>query len=157
MADFLHEVSDGQPKSHFVRLKQKLEELAELRGWSVRKVAQESGLSQQTLHGAIEGADISVSRAIAVSRVMDVPVDWLFDDAKDWQHLPRNPFWVPPGLSLGSRNQIRKDFADDLNRYVQRQHGIEAEPPSPKSARPKNTDRPAAASGTSRKRRAAGS
>jgi len=99
-----------------VRLRQKLEGLAELRGWSIRKVAQTAKVNQQTLLGAMNGHNLGVSYAIAVAGALDVPVEWLFDDKQGWEDLVHKPYWLEPGIkpgqALGARRRFEKTLAE---------------------------------------------
>lgn len=97
-----------------VNLDQKLNELAELRDWSIRKIASKAGVPQQTLANAKGGTALRVDAAIKVARVMDVPVEWLFDDTKNWADLDRRPFWLPPDVDPRMEIDARRGFVKAL-------------------------------------------
>ena len=136
-----------------VKLAAKIKELAELRDWSLRKIAENSGVPPSTLHNALSrrGAALNVQDAIKISRMMDVPVEWLFDDAKEWDDLQRRPFWLPPGITPGQAIRARRKFEESLAKgppdgteTAGRKHSARQETQS-------STARPGEASGRRRK------
>lgn len=130
------------PKMREVKLAQKLLELAELRDWSVRKVADNAGVASSTLYNAMNRpkAVLNVQDAIAISKVMDVPVDWLFDDEKGWTELkPHRPFWLPPGIDPAGTIAGLKHLRAGLGQVEKDAHGISSGQPSRKEGRRADT------------------
>lgn len=85
-----------------VDVKEKITTLAEVRDWPRTKIAKNADIPQSTLESAFRGQELGITKAINIARVMDVPVEWLFDDKLSWSDLPRAPFWWPPNLPLPS-------------------------------------------------------
>lgn len=129
-----------------MKLRQKLKELADLRGWSIRQVAERAKIAQQTLDSAMAGHDLRVSAAIRVAKVMGVSVEWLFDDSKGLDDIDRHPFWLEPGTALSEKIAAFKGLNADLDRIVAEKHGVEP------AMRPKQLPRQ---SGTGHKRKGA--
>lgn len=126
-------------------MREKLKELAELRDWSIRQIAIQARIPQQTLAGAMNKHALRVEAAIAIARVMDVDVEWLFDDKKGWKDLPRRPFWLPPGINPGEKISAMKALASGLDQTVRRSHGIESGPQPVKRGPRSRTESKAAA------------
>ena len=131
-------------------LRQKVLALCDFRKWSIRALADEAGVSPNTLANAMNGHVLGVHAAIAVAAAMDVPVDWLFDDSKAGKDLRVRPFWAPPGINLGEALDAKAGLKEGLEAMVRRRHGSGASPRTRKQARQSHTDQPAAAQ---RKRR----
>lgn len=108
-----------------VRLEEKIDALCDLRGWSNRQLAIEAGVAPSSLLSALNGHEIGVRKAISIARLLDVPVEWLFDDAKEAADLKHRPFWLPPGLDLHAAI-VYRDLENDLDDYVRERHGIPA-------------------------------
>ena len=105
----------GMPQSFAVRLKQKICELAELADWTARKIAVKAGVSPSTLYSAMErDRPINVSDAIALARVLDVSVEWLFDDKKGWPDLDRRPHWMHPQIMPEQEIRARRQLEGRL-------------------------------------------
>ncbi len=81
-----------------VKMTVKLDRLRELRGWSLRRIAESAGVAYSTFREAVRvGSDFGVADAIRISRAMGVPVEWLFDDTAEWNALQQPPYWLQPG------------------------------------------------------------
>lgn len=134
-----------------VRLREKIEGLAELRGWSVRRIALAADVRPQTLIGALNGHDLGVSHAIRVARVLKVPVEWLFDDRQRWDDLTEKPHWMEPGIEpdqvLGARRNLRKALKTGPKRAGDSAAGKR----TARSARPTTPAQPGAKRGKRRK------
>ena len=87
---------------------------AELAGWSIRHVAEQAGMPAQSLHNAMNGHDVGVSRGMRLALALDVPMDWLFDDSKGWAELPKRPFWLRPGIDPIVKLAARRQFEAEL-------------------------------------------
>lgn len=110
-----------------------------MRGWSVRQLATQAKLPPSSLVNAFNGHEIGVFKAITIARLLDVPVEWLFDDSKDVTELRHRPFWLPPGIDLHKAIVLR-DLDDDLDDYVRERHGIPAGQQQRKPASKASTD-----------------
>lgn len=102
----------------------KMRTLAEARDWSIRRIALRAGIPQQTLHSALQGRELRVGAALAVAKVMDVPVEWLFTE-DGWQQLDRLPHYWPPevpppsDVASGTREETDRIVADAQRRSSQ--------------------------------------
>lgn len=82
-----------------MKLESKIRRLMQRDGWrSLRSVAVKAGVDDSTLDRVVRrGGSISVDKAIQVARVLDVPVEWLFDDNHDW---PPPAVFEPPPIAI---------------------------------------------------------
>lgn len=115
----------------------KLRGLAKLRRWSISQVAKAAGIAQQTLSSALNGHGTQVKFAIKIAQAMGVPVEWLFDDSKDWKDLSSRPWWLEPGIDPENELQAMERLTGSLRQ------GPPGRPSRPVRKQSEKSDRPA--------------
>jgi hypothetical protein len=89
-----------------MQIREKIARLVDRDRWrSVRSVAERAGVDDSTMTRVRNTGVCAVGKAIAIARALDVPVDWLFDDAMDWPPPPADnaapPIAIQPWPPLG--------------------------------------------------------
>lgn len=68
---------------------QKIRELLDRKGVSLAEMAKKAGIPQQTADVLSKRMTDAIVNALKLARVLDVPMDWLYDDSQEWVDLGR--------------------------------------------------------------------
>lgn len=82
-----------------MKFPQKVRWMVECAGWSIKRLADESGMNPSTLDAAIRrNKSLCVDVALKLARTMGVSLDWLCDDARGKKDVCVNgeqkPWWL---------------------------------------------------------------
>lgn len=84
-------------REEIVTPRAKIEVLCGVRGLSMRGLAALASITRRRLVAAMHGDALSVYEAMPIARVLQVPVEWLFNDRRGWSDL-----LVEPGMNRGT-------------------------------------------------------